>query len=49
MWNNFFVGLVDAFIAVGVVYFFAWLLNEPADNVVGWVALGMAAGVVAKR
>ena len=36
------LGLVT--IAIGVVYLFAWLLNEPAGNVVGWVALGMAAG-----
>jgi hypothetical protein len=44
-----FTGLVDAFIAVCVVYFFAWLLSEPADNIVGWVALGMAAGVGARQ
>jgi hypothetical protein len=36
--------LISITIALGVVYLFAWLLNEPADNVVGWVALGMAAG-----
>ena len=32
-------------IAIGVVYLFAWMLGQPADNVVGWVALGMVAGV----
>lgn len=37
-------GLVLTAIAIGVVYLFAWLLNEPADRIVGWVALGMAAG-----
>ena len=36
--------LISLTIALGVVYLFAWLLNEPADNVVGWVALGVAAG-----
>jgi hypothetical protein len=36
--------LISVMIALGVVYLFAWLLNEPADNVVGWVALGVAAG-----
>jgi hypothetical protein len=36
--------IVGVIIALGVVYLFAWLLNEPADNVVGWVALGVAAG-----
>lgn len=35
--------LVSVALALAVVYLFAWLLNEPADNVVGWVALGMAA------
>ena len=37
-------GLIGLTIALGVVYLFAWLLNEPAHNVVGWVALGVAAG-----
>jgi hypothetical protein len=36
--------IVGVIIALGAVYLFAWLLNEPADNVVGWVALGVAAG-----
>jgi hypothetical protein len=36
--------IIGLTIALGVVYLFAWLLNEPADNVVGWVALGVAAG-----
>jgi hypothetical protein len=57
MWNKFkkglqsvnFTGLIDVFIAIGVVYFFAWLLSEPADNIVGWVALGMAAGAGARQ
>lgn len=34
--------LVDLVIAVLVVYIIAWLLDEPADNVVGWLALGAA-------
>ena len=37
-------GLVSVALALGVVYLFAWILGEPADNVVGWVALGLAAG-----
>jgi hypothetical protein len=61
MWNKFkegfkeglrnvsFSSLVDVLIAVGVVYFFAWLFGIPADRVVGWVALGLAAGAGAKR
>lgn len=61
MWNKFkkgfveglqnvsFSSLVDVLIALGVVYFFAWLFGEPADQVVGWVALGLAVGVGAKR
>ena len=36
--------LVAVTIALAVVYLFAWLLGRPADNVVGWVALGVAAG-----
>lgn len=55
MWNKFkegfseglrsvtFASLVDVLIAIGLVYLFAWLLDEPADNVVGWFALGLAA------
>lgn len=54
MWNKFKEGLreglqsvtlaslVDLVIAVLVVYIIAWLLDEPADNVVGWFALGAA-------
>jgi hypothetical protein len=61
MWNKFkegfkeglrnvsFSSLIDVFIALGVVYFFAWLFGEPADQVVGWVALGLAVGAGAKR
>jgi hypothetical protein len=30
--------------AIGLVFLFAWMLGQPVDNVVGWVALGMAAG-----
>ena len=57
MWNKFKEGLrnvslsslVDVLIAIGVVYFFAWFFGEPADQVVGWVALGLAVGAGAKR
>jgi len=37
-------GLITVTIALAVVYLFAWMLGQPADNVVGWVALGVAAG-----
>ena len=36
--------LISITIALGVVYLFAWMSGLPADNVVGWVALGLAAG-----
>ena len=61
MWNKFkkgfveglqnvsFSSLIDVFIAIGVVYILAWLFGEPVDQVVGWVALGVAAGAGAKR
>jgi hypothetical protein len=46
MWNSFkqgFVGsLVNVLCASFTVYFFAWILNEPADDLVGWLALGLA-------
>ena len=38
-------GLVSVTLALGVVYLFAAILDRPADDIVGWVALGMAAGV----
>lgn len=55
MWNKFkegfregfvsvtLVNLVGVLVAIGLVYLFAWILDEPADNVVGWFALGLAA------
>jgi hypothetical protein len=61
MWNKFKEGfkeglrnvslssLVDVLIAIGAVYILAWLFGEPVDQVVGWVALGLAAGAMAKR
>ena len=54
MWNKFKEGfrkgfqsvtlasLFDVLIAVLVVYIIAWIFGEPADNVVGWFALGAA-------
>jgi hypothetical protein len=35
--------LVSIGIAVGVVWFIAWVLNADPNMVVGWAALGMAA------
>jgi len=34
--------------ALVVVYILAWLFGEPVDQVVGWVALGLAAATGAK-
>ena len=61
MWNKFkeglceglqnvnFESIYDVLIAVGVVYFLAWIVGQSVDQVVGWVAMGMAAGAGAKR
>jgi len=55
MWNKFKEGfkeslshvtlesLGEILILIGVVYILAWIFGEPADNVVGWCALGIAA------
>lgn len=37
-------GLINVAIAIGVVYLASWLTGQPVDSLVGWVALGMAAG-----
>ena len=37
-------GLINVGIAIGVVYLASWLMGQPVDSLVGWVALGMAAG-----
>jgi hypothetical protein len=41
---NVFTVLINTVIAVGVVYGMAWLLDQHVDSIVGWVALGLAAG-----
>jgi hypothetical protein len=41
--------LVGLTIAMVVLYFLAWYLNEPASAIVGWMALGMAASASAGR
>lgn len=47
MWSKFKEGFIESFvsviIAVGVVYVTAWLFNQPANDLVGWMALGIAA------
>jgi hypothetical protein len=55
MWNKFkeglreglqnvdFESIYDVLIAVGVVYFLAWIVGQPVGQVVGWVALAIAA------
>ena len=37
-----FMSFIGASIAVIVVIVLSAILNEPADNIVGWVALGIA-------
>lgn len=61
MWNKFkegfkeglqnvsFSSLGDVLIAIGMVYILAWLFGEPVDQVVGWVALGVALSAGAKQ
>jgi hypothetical protein len=53
MWNKFKQELLEGFVALAiacvVLYFFAWILNEPADDLVGWMALGMAASAGSRR
>jgi len=53
MWNNFKRGLLEGFVATvvacAVLYFFAWILNEPADDLVGWMALGIAAAASSRK
>ena len=53
MWAKFKEGFLEAvslknisniLIAVGVVYILAWIVGVSADAVVGWAALGIAAG-----
>ena len=36
-------GLVSVGIAVAVVYAMGWLTGQDVNDIVGWVALGMAA------
>ena len=53
MWKMFKDEFIEGFVALAVasvvLYFFAWLLNEPADDLVGWMALGMAAAAGSRR
>jgi len=53
MWAKFKQGFLEAvslesiiniLVALVVVYILAWLFSEPVDHVVGWAALGIAAG-----
>jgi len=53
MWNKFKKDFVEGFVALAiasvVLYFLAWILNEPADDLVGWMALGLAASAGSRR
>lgn len=37
------------FVAVVFVYLASWMSGMPMDSLVGWVAMGMAAGAGARR
>ena len=39
-----FEGVINILVALAVVHILAWLFGVPADSVVGWAALGIAAG-----
>lgn len=41
--------LVAYVLAVGLIYIASWMSGLSMDDFVGWVALGMAAGMGAKR
>ena len=53
MWNSFKQGftssIVNVLFASFTVYFFAWILDEPADDLVGWIALGLAVTLKVKN
>ena len=54
MWNKFKEGFIEGFvgftIALVMLNLMAWYLNEPASDLVGWMALGIAAfASVSKR
>jgi hypothetical protein len=61
MWNKFKEGFkegtrnvtisayFDLFIAIGFVHIISWALNIDHNDVVGWVALGLAAASGAKQ
>lgn len=40
--------LANLAVAIGVVYFLAWLTGQTPDEVVGWAALGIAVGASSK-
>lgn len=41
--------LVGVVIGLITVYFFAWLLDKDPAAIVGWVALGIAAGATTRE
>ena len=47
-YEKLFEGLVGVVIGLITVYFFSWLLNKDPTEIVGWVALGIAAGATAR-
>jgi hypothetical protein len=47
--NGFTDSIVAVVVGIGLVYLIAWISGEPANNLVGWIALGMAAGAGSKR
>lgn len=47
-YEKLFEGLVGVVIGLITVYFFSWLLDSDPTEIVGWVALGIAAGATTR-
>jgi hypothetical protein len=47
--NSFIPNMVSIIIALGVVFGISWLSGVSEDEIVGWVALGIAASAGASR
>jgi hypothetical protein len=46
--ENLLASLVCVLIALATVYFYSWLLDRDPAGIVGWVALGIAAGATVR-
>ena len=47
-YGKLFESLVCVLIALVTVYFYSWLLDKDPAGIVGWVALGIAAGATVR-